>query len=229
VTTSQVRPAAAGDVPAAAAVLAHAFTDYPWTRWTVDADRRRWRLTQLYRLYLTAVALPYGHVDLVGAVDGPLSVAVWLPSGGVPDHVWAEIAPAAADLAGDRAAAAAAAHAAVAARRASEEHLLLAALGVVPEQQGRGLGAMLLAAGLQRAERHGLPVHLETSAPRNVRFYRRFGFAEAAVLDLPGGGPRTWLMRRGPNRWRPARRGPAGANPGEIAGSTPAAAANDQP
>jgi hypothetical protein len=44
-------------------------------------------------------------------------------------------------------------------------------------------------------------VWLETSAESNVRFYRRFGFAVVGVVDLRGGGPRTWLMLRQP---RPA-------------------------
>ena len=39
---------------------------------------------------------------------------------------------------------------------------------------------------------------LETSAEPNVRFYRRLGFAVIDVVDLPRGGPRTWLMRREP-------------------------------
>ena len=76
--------------------------------------------------------------------------------------------------------------------------MALAGLGVVPSRQGRGLGAATLAPGLARADRDGLPVHLETSAASNVRLYQRVGFTVADVVDLPGGGPRTWLMRREP-------------------------------
>ena len=203
--TLHLRPATAGDVPAAAALLADAFTDYPWIRWTVDADDHDRRLTALQHLYLTAVALPYGHVDL-GSTDGALTtVAVWLPSSTVPEQVWAEVGPAAADLAGDRAAAAAAAEAVLAPHRPGHEHLLLASVGVARHQQGRGLGPAALAPGLSRADRHGLPVHLETSAQRNVRFYQRLGFTVTAVVDLPGGGPRTWLMHRQPGAGVPAR------------------------
>ncbi len=39
--TLHVRAAALDDVPAAAEALADAFADYPWTRWTVDADGHR--------------------------------------------------------------------------------------------------------------------------------------------------------------------------------------------
>ncbi len=198
--TLHVGPAGPDDVPAAAEILADAFTDYPWTRWTVDADDHSRRLREVFRLYLGAVALPYGHVDLGTTAEGPATVAVWLPSAVVPDHAWAEIGSATAELAGSRAAAAAAAEAVLAPHRPTEEHVLLASVGVVRSQQGRGLGTAALAPGLDRADRNGSPVCLETSAEANVRFYRRLGFTVTGVVDLPDGGPRTWLMRREPRR-----------------------------
>jgi GNAT superfamily N-acetyltransferase len=194
--TLHVRPAQPDDVPAAADVLADAFADYPWTRWTVDLDAHGQRLTGLFRLDLGTIALPYGHVDIGTTPEGPATVAVWLPSAAVPEDVWAEVGAASVELAGSRAAAAAAAEAVLAPHRSSEEHLLLASVGVVRHQQGRGLGTAALSPGLDRADREGLPVRLETSAESNVRFYRRLGFAVTDVVDLPDGGPRTWLMRR---------------------------------
>ncbi|PRY51885.1 acetyltransferase (GNAT) family protein [Geodermatophilus tzadiensis] len=198
--TLQVRPARPEDVPTAADVLADAFADHPWTRWTVDADAHAQRLTGLFRLDLGTVALPYGHVDIGTTPEGPAAVAVWLPSAAVPEDVWAEVGAASVELAGSRAAAAAAAEAVLAPHRSGEEHLLLASVGVVRRRQGRGLGTAALAAGLTRADRDGLPVRLETSAESTVRLYRRLGFAVTAVVDLPDGGPRTWLMRRAPCR-----------------------------
>ena len=203
--TLRLCPATATDVPAAATLLADAFTDYPWTRWTVAAADHTQRLTALQHLYLTAVALPYGRVDL-GCTDRDLAaVAVWLPGTTVPEQVWSQVGPVAAELAGDRAAAAAEAEAALAPHRPGGEHLLLASVGVARAQQGRGLGAAALAPGLARADAEDRPVHLETSAARNVPFYQRLGFTVTGVVDLPGGGPRTWLMRRPPNAAAPAR------------------------
>jgi GNAT superfamily N-acetyltransferase len=197
--TLQLRPATTDDASAAAAVLADAFTDYPWTRWTVAAADHTQRLTALQHLYLTAVALPFGHVD-VGSTDGSMAtVAVWISSTGVPEHVWAEVAPAAAELAGDRAAAAEAAEAVLALRRPTDEHLLLACVGVARAHQRQGLGAAAVAPGLARADQEGVAVHLETSEARNLRFYHRLGFTITDVVDLPDGGPRTWLMRREPS------------------------------
>ncbi|PWW24277.1 acetyltransferase (GNAT) family protein [Geodermatophilus normandii] len=195
--TLHVRPAQPDDVPAAADVLADAFADHPWTRWTVGADAHAQRLTRLFRLDLGTIALPYGHVDIGTTPEGPATVAVWLPGAAVPGDVWAEVGAASVELAGSRAAAAAAAEAVLAPRRSSEEHLLLASVGVVRHLQGRGLGTATLAPGLDRADREGLPVRLETSAEATVHLYRRLGFAVTDVVDPPDGGPRTWLMRRG--------------------------------
>ncbi|MGY1825918.1 GNAT family N-acetyltransferase [Blastococcus sp. SYSU DS0541] len=179
-------------------MLADAFTDYAWTRWTVDVHDHEERLRELHCLFLTEVALPFGCVD-VGEAEGQLvSVAVWMPGDAVPDDVWARVGPAAAELAGDRASAAEEAEAALALRRPADRHVILASLGVLPHRQGRGIGAATLTPGLDRADQDGLPVHLETSAEPNVRFYRRLGFAITDVVDLPAGGPRTWLMRRRP-------------------------------
>jgi GNAT superfamily N-acetyltransferase len=196
--TVQVRAAALDDVPAAAEALADAFADYPWTRWTVDADGHGDRLRALHRLYLSAVAVPFGRVDLGEAGQELVGSAVWVPSTGVPEEVWAHVGRAAAELAGHRAAAAAEAEERLADRRPGEPHLILASLGVVRHRQGRGVGAALLASGLDRADRDELPVWLETSAEPNVRFYGRLGFAVTDVVDLPRGGPRTWLMLRRP-------------------------------
>jgi hypothetical protein len=196
--TLHVRSAVPDDVPTAAEVLADAFTRYPWTRWTVDADGHGERLRALHRLFLSQVAVPFGRVDLGETGEELVGVAVWVAGTAVPDDVWARVGPAAAELAGDRAAAAAEAEAALAERRLDEPHVILASLGVLPYRQGRGAGGTTLAPGLARADRDGLPVHLETSAEPNLRFYRRLGFAVTDVVDLPGGGPRTWLMRRDP-------------------------------
>lgn len=192
----QVRTAVEADVEAAAEVLTAGFLDYPWTAWTVDREDREQRLRALHRLYLSRVGVPFGHVDL-GVVDSEVAaVAVWLRASDVPAEVWADIAPAAVELAGARAAAAAAADAALAPYRPSDEHLLLASVAVAPERQGTGLGTRTLAPGLERADLEQLPVHLETSSERNVRFYGRLGFGVVEAVELPGGGPRTWLMRR---------------------------------
>jgi GNAT superfamily N-acetyltransferase len=195
--TLQIRAAATADVEAAAGVLADAFAQYAWTRWTVDADRHAARLRRLYEVYLARVALPHGEVDLGETAEGLVAVAVWVPGGAVPDEVWSETAPVVRDLAGNRAAAADEADTALEPHRPRGAHIVLASVGVVPDRQGRGHGRAVLEQGLARADRAELPVHLETSDHRNVDFYLGLGFEVTACVDVPGGGPRTWVMRRG--------------------------------
>ena len=79
-----------------------------------------------------------------------------------------------------------------------EQHWHLLAVGVSAKARGRGHGQDLIAAGMYRAAADGVPVHLETTNPNNLSFYERLGFDTTAVIDLPGGGPRRWLMRQVP-------------------------------
>ncbi|SCG48367.1 Predicted N-acyltransferase, GNAT family [Micromonospora echinaurantiaca] len=182
---------------AAAEVLAEAFDGYPWTAWTVAADRHRERLAGLFAATVSAVGLPYGEVW--AALDGgrPRAVAVWLrPDRPVPEQVWGELTARDAELAGDRHPARVAAEAACAPLRSPEPAFVLATVGVCPADQGRGIGGRLLRPGLAEADRTGRPAVLETSSPANVRFYRRLGFEVTGEVTVPGGGPRVWAMRR---------------------------------
>lgn len=75
-------------------------------------------------------------------------------------------------------------------------------IGVDPAHQGRGIGGRLLAAGLARADRDGLPAYLEASTPRNRALYERHGFEVLAEVRAAGSPP-LWPMMR------PARGGSA--------------------
>ena len=50
---------------------------------------------------------------------------------------------------------------------------------------------------LERADRERLPVYLESSNPRNLTFYYRYGFEDwNERLDMPEGGPSMQKMLR---------------------------------
>jgi len=73
-------------------------------------------------------------------------------------------------------------------------HWYVAALGVDPPQQRRGIGRALLEALVARAEADGVFCYLETDRPENVAFYQGSGFAvvaESRCLDV-----RLWHMQR---------------------------------
>lgn len=76
----------------------------------------------------------------------------------------------------------------------------LGVLAVEPGRQGRGLGTRLMAPILERADREGLAVTLETAKERNLPLYRRQGFEVLRELAPPApGGPTVWTMRRPPS------------------------------
>ena len=68
-------------------------------------------------------------------------------------------------------------------------------VGVDPAHQGRGLGAQLLRAGLDRADRDRLPAYLEASTARNRALYERHGFEVVGELRAADSPP-LWPMLR---------------------------------
>jgi GNAT superfamily N-acetyltransferase len=195
--TPHVRIATREDVPASVTTLARAFADYPFTRHVVAADDHRERVRRFQELFLTRVAMEYGHVWVT---DDCRAVAAWTSPERDPEPAFAEVGPLAAALAGDRIAAYESAERALAPHRPSGPVWFLATVGVDPRAQGTGLGTAVLRPGLEAAARAGLPAFLETSDARNVRFYERLGFAVTAEVPLPDGGPRTWCMLRAADR-----------------------------
>ncbi len=197
-----VRRGTSEDLPRLSATLVMAFVGYPWTDWTVAADDHRRRLTELFAMDLRAFGLQNGEVWVT---DDCAAVAVWMPPDaadeGVEDRAEGpedRTDPEHEALIGDRLPQAREAGALVAAHRPSKPHWYLASLGVLPDRQGEGLGSQVLRPVLERCDAGGHPAYTETSARRNVGFYRRHGFEVAGELDVPGGGPHVWLLWREP-------------------------------
>lgn len=80
----------------------------------------------------------------------------------------------------------------------SEEHYYLPFVGVMPDWQGRGIGAALLRPVLDRCDRERMPAYLEASSPRNRNLYERQGFAVTEEFRLGKGSPPLWRMWRAP-------------------------------
>lgn len=193
-----IRPATTADVPAATHTLGRAFADYAWTRHVIAADDHQGRVARFQELFLSRIGLPHGRVWVS---DDCSAVAVWTtPESGDIAAVFAELAPAFAELAGDRSAASARAEQAMAEHRPREPVWFLGTVGVDPAHQGKGLGGAVIRPGLEAAERAGVPAYLDTSDECNVRLYQRLGFEITAEIDIPDGGPRTWGMTRRPGR-----------------------------
>ncbi|GAA0798130.1 GNAT family N-acetyltransferase [Spirilliplanes yamanashiensis] len=197
-TPAVLRP---GEHRAAAGVLIASHADYPAFRHVFpDRVRRRAALRPFFEATIRD-AIGYGGAYADDPVT-PGAVGVWLPPGAYP---WSAARKVRALPALARTFAAAPrcfpAFAAIGGNGArahpAEPHWYLVVLGVRPERHGRGLGSRIVQAGLDRADRDGVPAYLETSDPANVPFYRRFGF-EVTDPDLrlvPGGPPHIALRR----------------------------------
>lgn len=192
-----VRLATAADVPEIGAVMADAFADYPWTRWTVADDDHLARIAELQRLMASEVVLPYGELWVAELDSVLLAAAMWMrPDVEVPQYIWRDIEQRSVELAGDRAPQFLSAEALAATLRPSPPHWFLGGVGVRRTEQGAGIGAAVLEPVLGRDGPGGRLMYLETSTAANVRFYRRLGFAVSGELTVPEGGPDVWAMTR---------------------------------
>lgn len=190
-----------GQYAAVREILARAFLDYPLMRYAnARLARRRRGAATLYGGILRDT-LRHGEVHVTAELEG---ACCWLPPGvGLPtlarelragmlalplgfgwsgfqrlvqfDHVQRELHE----------------------RHAVGPHWFLAAIGVDPAHQGRGIAGALMAPGLARADEQRTCCYLETHVPENVRLYERHGFQVVEHLENPGTVP-IWAMVRHP-------------------------------
>ena len=83
-----------------------------------------------------------------------------------------------------------------------EAHWYLPLIGVEPNAQGKGLGAELMRYAVARCDRQGMPAYLESSNPRNISLYLRFGFEVMGEIRI-GAAPLVTPMLRPPHRLSP--------------------------
>lgn len=74
-------------------------------------------------------------------------------------------------------------------------HWYLSMIGVDPAHQGRGYGSAILKETVRRCDEDGVIAYLESSSPRNVPLYERYGF-EVMGLVQPGEFPGLYPMIR---------------------------------
>jgi ribosomal protein S18 acetylase RimI-like enzyme len=79
-----------------------------------------------------------------------------------------------------------------------EPHWYLEFLGTVPERQGEGLGARVLAPVLARADEEGVAIWTWSSNRKNLAFYHRHGFVVLEERPFTAGGPPIFPIRREP-------------------------------
>lgn len=198
--TLEVRRGRTNDITIASQVLADAFQDYPWTRWTVEAERHTDRIEVLQQLALAEYVMPHGEA-WVGILDGEMvSVACWmLPNKPIPPERFERTASLRKKFEGNRHEASLAADSVLEPLKPAHPAYYLATIGTRPSHQGEGIGKAVLQPMLDRIRTENAAAYLETSSPANVRFYTGLGFTVTHHLFIPGGGPETWVMEIKPS------------------------------
>lgn len=81
--------------------------------------------------------------------------------------------------------------------RPTEPHWYLPLIGTDPVHQGRGMGSALLRHALAVIDRDRKPAYLESSNPKHINFYKKFGFEVIGKIQV-GSSPPIFPMRREP-------------------------------
>jgi len=81
---------------------------------------------------------------------------------------------------------------------ARSTYLYLLVVGVATELQGKGFGRKLIVAAIEKSEREGLQLYLETETEENVKMYEHFGFRLLKRITLPIVDLPMWEMVRKP-------------------------------
>jgi GNAT superfamily N-acetyltransferase len=191
-----LRHALRRDLPAIVQTWVDAFADDPFLRW-IQPDDDGW--SEFGSAWMATVAdllFERGHLY----VTDPSDVAVgWVPPDValVTPDVVERVHSLVAQHAGE-ARAEAALGTIVAARAEAEDdsHWTLQYLGVRPDRQGRGLGAIAVAPMLEVCDAESVACALVSTNARNVPFYERVGFTVAAEVATPDGVAVLRPMRR---------------------------------
>ncbi|MDG2112550.1 MAG: GNAT family N-acetyltransferase [Actinomycetota bacterium] len=188
---------------AVAQLLADAFHDDPWFGWMFPDSVTRPVLGTMWMRATAEASFDAGHAFVTVADDSDREVvtgaSLWAPpdvelfAGGRFVPLWHLIAganPTRLDEMREGLSLFATLH------PHDEPHFYLNTIGVDPARCGMGDGRVLVEPMLDLADRDRVPCYLESSNPRNVSFYERFGFRVLDEVRMPNGGPSIRPMWR---------------------------------
>ncbi len=191
-TSSGVSIAGQSDRSSAIAVVTVAFATDPVARWVYPdaADYLSYFPGFIRSFAGGAFDAGTGYIS-----DEMAGAALWLPPGVSPDEETitarfeATVDPALMPEIEDMFAQMAAFH-------PSEPHWYLPMIGVETQRQGNGVGSRLLRYSLDKVDEEGRPAYLESSSPRNVPLYERFGFSVMGTIKTASSPPIYPMIRR---------------------------------
>jgi GNAT superfamily N-acetyltransferase len=179
-TSSAIAIAGPGDRDAVTDILTAAFVHDPVARWFFAPDRIYATAFPQLITALGGAALAHGAAYFF---RDRTAAALWLPPHATPDEQ-ALLALLERSVSPERRETCFAVLEAMSRAHPEESHWYLPFIGVTPERQGHGLGTALLEASIHRCDQAGLPAYLESTNPRNVPLYRRFGFEVSGEITI---------------------------------------------
>jgi len=187
-----LRTGLATDEGRAVNTIVLAFATDPVARWIwPDPDRYFHVMPQFTRAFAGGAFVHHSALSS----DDYTGVALWLPPGAHPDEeavskvIEESVSPAVREDLYTLLEYMAACH-------PQEPHWYLPMIGVDPAHQGRGHGAALLAHALEVCDLQHMPAYLESSNPRNISLYRRYGFEIIRAVGAGGSPPVVPMVRR---------------------------------
>ncbi|MDM7923182.1 MAG: N-acetyltransferase [Pyrinomonadaceae bacterium] len=178
----------------AIAVVTMGFSTDPVARWMYPdaADYLRW-----FPMFVNAFAGRSFESETAFITAKQNGAALWLPPGVGPDDERL-VSLVLDSVPEERQAEVFAVFEAMGEAHPAAEHWYLPMIGVETHFQGQGIGAMLMRHALEHVDREGLPAYLESSNPRNIPLYQRFGFEVTGTIQAASAPPLFPM-------WRPAR------------------------
>ena len=188
-----VRTATEADAAAAIDVIVLAFASDPASRWTWPDPHQYLRHVPNFVNAIGGKAFAHGSAHYL---EGYTGAALWLPPNVQPDdddlfslfqRTVAE------ELHKD----VFAVFEQMGRYHPREPYWYLPLIGVDPSRQGQGYGSALMAHGIAPCDRNRTLAYLESSSPRNIPLYKRFGFEVIGTIQV-GASPPIFPMLRKP-------------------------------
>jgi hypothetical protein len=188
------------DEAAAVASLTAAFVDYPMFAALAPDAARRPRVIESFSRFIFRLSLQCNGV--FGTPDRAAIMCTWLPGEEWPG-TWSKLRAGGLGLllrlgSGGRSLLSQLERDLDIARvnHVAGPHWYVPLLGVRPDMQRKGLCRALFTPMFAAADKHKVPVYLETMTEVNATIYQKIGFELAGKSDVAGGLPCWFLVRR---------------------------------
>jgi len=188
-----VQSAGAHDRPRVISVITLAFSSDPLVRWLFPDPIRYLDIFPQIADAFGGNGLAHGATFITG---GGAGVALWLPPGVEPDNERMG-ALTAGNIEGDVSTEMVEVFGQMGAYHPDEPHWYLPLIGVDPASQGKGYGSVLMHHATERFDAEGVPAYLESTNPRNISLYLRYGFEILGTIQA-GSSPAVVPMIRHP-------------------------------